>query len=34
MNKVTVNLNGQNEKLFVVRDLSSMVHLQKISFMK
>ena len=34
MNKVTVNVNGTNEKLFVVRDLSSMVHLQKIGFMK
>jgi hypothetical protein len=34
LNKVTVNVNGSNEKLFVVRDLSSLVSLQKISFMK
>lgn len=34
LNKVTVNVNGSNEKLFVVRDLSSLVSLQKIGFMK
>lgn len=27
MNKVSVNVSGSNEKLFVVRDLSSMVNL-------
>jgi len=34
MNKVMVNVNGTNEKLFVIRDLSSMVYMQKIGFMK
>lgn len=34
LNKVTVNLSGTRDKLFVVRDLSSMVNLQKMMYTK
>lgn len=34
MNKVTVNMSGTRDKLLVVRDLSSMVSLQKILYTK
>ncbi len=34
LNKVTVNLSGTRDKLFVVRDLSSMVNLQRIMYTK
>jgi len=34
LNKVAVNVSGQQDKLFVVRDLSSMVNLQKMMYMK
>ena len=34
LNKVVVNLSGTRDKLFVVRDLSSMVSLQKMMFTK
>jgi hypothetical protein len=34
LNKVTVNMSGTRDKLFVVRDLSSMVSLQKIMYTK
>lgn len=30
LNKVAVNLTGQKDKLFVVRDLSSLVNLQQV----
>lgn len=34
MNKVNVNVAGSQDKLFVVRDLNSMVNLQKLMYMK
>jgi len=34
LNKVTVNISGSQDKLFVVRDLSSMVNLQKVMYTK
>ena len=34
MNKVTVNVAGSQDKLFVVRDLNSMVNLQKLMYTK
>lgn len=34
MNKVHVNVAGSQDKLFVVRDLNSMVNLQKLMYMK
>lgn len=34
MNKVNVNVAGSQDKLFVVRDLNSMVNLQKLMYTK
>jgi len=34
MNKVNVNVGGSQDKLFVVRDLNSMVNLQKLMYTK
>jgi PAS domain-containing protein len=34
MNKVMVNVAGNQDKLFIVRDLNSMVNLQKLMYMK
>ena len=34
MNKINVNVAGSQDKLFVVRDLNSMVNLQKLMYMK
>lgn len=34
MNKVSVNVAGSQDKLFVVRDLNSMVNLQKLMYTK
>jgi len=34
MNKVNVNVAGMQDKLFVVRDLNSMVNLQKLMYTK